>query len=244
MAAVGGINRLDIVIPLSASAQLATVRDECISKVSLALGSPPGDLWRYVDNSPVLAWGYQYETFVYNTNGILTVATVSLSGITHPPDGSDLLAVADPGVGTNTWTSVGGLPIIRTSNGNGGGGSLPAQNSGYNVWRIAGNSPTVVADFTAAITAVNASLSPFTTVKYFKYVDSVSAAWQVSALWFSPGFTGIVQGNYPNDNIFYIVTCSGCLHPQVGSAQPAVALPAFTQTFTSLSAPLNFSPQR
>lgn len=247
-----GINRISIVVPSGSSAQLALVRDEKISKLSLSLGEPPGDLWHYVDNSPLGMWAYQYETFVFS-NGILTVGTVSCSGMAHPPSGSNLLAVADPGAGSNTWTVVGALPIIRTS-GDQGSVSPPAGNNNYYVWPVSGNSPTVVADFTAAVGAIAAALAGpingnFVAVRYFKYVDSVSGAWQFSAAFFGPGAT--VSGNTgsvtvsPTSNILYAVTCAGTPNPPAGSSSPAVACPSFAQTpIVTIGSPLNFGPQR
>jgi hypothetical protein len=41
-----------------------------------------------------------------------------------------------------------------------------------------------------------------------------------------------------------VLTCSGSPNPPTGSSMPAVALPAFTQTFVTLHCPLQYGPGR
>lgn len=241
---MSGLNRIAITIPGSSSLAQAE-RDQAITQLK-AMGITLWDYYHYTDASPLDCWGY-YAIGVDYTDGIMVVATVTCTGMAHPPSGSNLVAMADPGLGVlYPWASLGAPCSIRTS-GDSRGGTAPTQNSGYNVWTIPANSSTAATDFTAAIAAVNANLSSFVAAKYFKYVDSVSGAWQVSAIWFAPGYSWFAAGAAvasPNDNIFYMVTCSGTPNPPTGSQQPAVTIPAFTQTFTTLTGPLSFGPMR
>lgn len=245
---MSGINEISIVIPPSSS-QAQVERDEAINKLTNLLGG--GDLYHYIDSSPLGMWAYLFIVYAY-VDGAVTVGTVSCSGVTHPPDGSNLLATVDPGVGIFTWATVGALPKIRLSSGSGNGVSPPAGNNNYYVWNIPGNSPSAAADFTNAVTLIGDSLAGgiITNVishAYLKYVDSVSGAWQVSAVYFGAGSSEYAASSpvvLPNNNILYVVICSGNPHPPTGSLQPAVSIPSFAQSFTTITAPLSFGPQR
>jgi hypothetical protein len=243
---MSGINRININIP-PWSSQAATSRDEAISKL-VATYTLVGDFYKWTDvNSGWGTWTYLFIGYGY-LDGIPTIATVICSGMTHPPSGSPILAAADPGVGSNTWSAVGTLPQIGISSGGGGGwGSAPNQNSSGYVWNIPGNSSTAAADFTAAIAAVAAQM-PNTNIfkNLFKYVDAISGAWQVSCVWFSPGIAPVSgsASNWPNSNMMYVVTCSGSPNPPSGSGIQPVTMPSFTQTFTTITGPLSFGPMR
>jgi hypothetical protein len=242
-----GLNRINIVIPASSSTAAAQ-RDESITKLIAVLGATTQfDLYKYADtNSGLGIWGYYAIGYGY-VGGTVVIATVTCTGMWFPPSGSNLAATSDPGPGAlYTWTAIGAPHSISTPLG--GGGSVPQGNNNYYVWNIPGNSTTAVADFTAAVTAVNSSV-PGTTVRQgFKYVDSVSGAWQVWWICFGAGSAEYAASSatiLANNNILYMVTCAGTPHPPTGSSQPAIALmPAFTQIFTTLSAPLSFGPQR
>jgi hypothetical protein len=238
-----GLNRISIVVPGSSSGAAAE-RDGHIHTFTL-LGISTWLTMRYLDtNSGLGAWGY-YAVGYGITNGIVTVASVTCTGMATPPSGSNLVAMADPGVGTlYTWTAMGAPFGIRTS-GDGSGGSIPQGNNNYYVWNIPGNSTTAVAYFTEAISVVSGQMPPNITQHNYKYVDAVSGAWQVWAIWVAPGLaTTAAATSVANSNILYIVTCSGTPHPPTGSSAPAVTLPAFTQTFVLLPAPVNFGPMR
>lgn len=247
---MSGLNRINISIPGS-SATAAAQRDEAIARFVAVFGANY-DLYHYGDtNSGMGTWIYYGIGYGFS-GGIMTVWTVLCTGMISPPSGSDIAAMADPGAGVYPWTAMGSPPSIRTSGG-GGGGFVPAGNNNYYVWNIPGNSSTAVADFTAAVNAVSTALtgpgiSSTVTSKYFKYVDAVSGAWQVSFIVFGPGvgFWGTTSTDsvFPNNNILYVVTCAGTPHPPTGSQSPAVTIPAFTQTFTSISGRLNFGPMR
>lgn len=247
------MNRINIVVPSNfAAQQVINMRDEYISKLLASIGQP-GDLFHYVDNSPLGMWSYFFSTFGF-IDGIYTVASVSCSGVTTPPDGSYLAAVADPGVGTSyssLWVPVGALPSIVTS-ADSKGISPPAGNNNFYVWRIPANSPAAATDFTTAVTAIGDALAGGIVTNvishlYLKYVDSISGAWQVNALYFGAGsaeYAATTPAVIPNNNIQYVVTCAGTPHPPAGSSFPAVTIPSFAQSFTTITAPLSFGPQR
>lgn len=242
------LNRISVVVPGN-SASAAAERDGWVAVFTAILGTPSAVvLERYNDTASGFAsWGYYGKLFGL-AGGEPMVCTVSCTGITHPPLGANIQFVVDPGPGTTyVWNPVGAVPSLMTSAGNGGGISPPAGNNNYYVWNIPGISPTAPADFTAAVTAVNNAV-PGTTVRQgFKYVDSISGAWQVWWICFGAGsaeYAASAATILANNNILYMVTSSGTPHPPTGSSQPAVALPAFTQIFTSIDAPLSFGPQR
>jgi hypothetical protein len=248
-----GMGRINIVVPGS-SATAATERDLQIGTLAAITGFSNTSKWRYIDSASGLGmWGYYAILYGYS-NGALTVGTVTCTGMAHPPSGSDLIAMPDPGPGTTyTWSPIGApFSISTSSDRGGGGGAAPNQNSGYNVWRIAGNASNAPADFTAAVAAVTTVLTGLVPAAphYFKFIDGVSGIWQVSAIWFAPGYawynpsSSNVNLTAPNSNIFYVVTCSGTANPPTGSSQPPLLVPSFTQTFTALTSPLNFGPQR
>ena len=242
------LNRIDVVVP-PWSAQAAATRDEAVNKLLNTLGVG-GDLYQYHDvNSGWGTWAYYFICYAF-VDGITTVGTVFCSGMTNPPTGSNILAAADPGVGSFPWGAVGTLPVVTTSSWEGGGrgtGSVPAQNASGYVWRIPGSSSTAAADFTAAIAAIAAQM-PNTNIfkNLFKYVDSVSGAWSVYCVFFSPGMAlpSGAAANWPNSTMMYTIACSGSPHPPSGSGIPAVSIPGFAETFVTITAPLNFGPTR
>jgi hypothetical protein len=228
------INRIAITIPGSSSSA-AGQRDEEIARLQ-TIGIT-FDFYRYQDvRSGLGMWGYYAYGYAF-VDGICTVATVTCTGMSNPPTGSDQVAASDPGPGTTfTWNGIGAPHRVMTSDGSNGGGSAPSQNNNHWIWRIAANSGSAAADFTAAITEINARFSAANS-QYFKYVDAVSGAWAVYAIW--TYFT--TAANAP---VRIVLTCSGTPNPPTGSPQPAVALPAFTQTFVTLHCPLNYGPGR
>lgn len=247
MSAASGLNRISINVPGSSGTALAD-RDAMITQMKTAY---PGT-WNFYHYGDLASgnenWLYVAVGLSISTQGVATVCTVTCGGVGLPPSGSNLVAMNDPGFGsTFTWTAVGAPFGLSASSPGGGGVSPPAGNNNYYVWRIAGNSSTAVADFTAAVTAVNSGVPGNTVRQGFKYVDSVSGAWQVWWIAYGAGsseFAATASTILANNNILYMVTCAGTPHPPTGSPQPAVSMPAFTQTFTTLSAPLSFGPQR
>jgi hypothetical protein len=241
---MSGLNRIAVTIP--ANSEFAAIeRDAAITNLT-AMGITNWQHYHYSDTSPLGLWEYFAFGTLLSSNGIVTVATVTCSGAAHPPSGSNITANPDPGIGSVYVWAVLGYPFrLSTSGVGGGGGTAPAQNSNGYVWNIAGNSSAAAADFTAAIAAVNANMPSFIINHFFKYVDSVSGAWQVSAVWFAPGTSNpAATVAIPNSTVMYMVICSGSPNPPLGSQAPAVALPAFTQTFVTLTAPLSFGPMR
>jgi hypothetical protein len=234
---MSGLNRIDIVIPGSSSTAAAQ-RDQAVTRL-IGLGGIGFNFYHYSDiNSGNGGWGYWAHGYGY-ADGVVTFATVTCTGMAVPPSGSDLVAMPDPGPGTlYTWSPCGAALSIKTGGGVLGsgspGGSAPPQNNNYWVWNIAARSSTVVTDFTNAINKFAQLSNNF---NYYKYVDSVSGAWAVYAL--------TEQNNAAGGPPFYfMVTCNGTPKPPTGSLAPAVALPAFTQSFTLISCPLMFGPKR
>ena len=201
---MSGLNRINVVVPGSSS-NAASERDVHISRLTV-MGISDWWNYRYVDTSPLGIWGYYAFGYDY-VDGIVTVATVTCTGMAHPPSGSNLVAMPDPGPGTNTWASTFAPFSISTSSGDGrgGGGTRPSQNNNLWTWPIPGNSPTVVADFTAAISKMT-TLITAGTVNYYKYVDSVSGAWSVYAVGLNVDQVGSTGLPTP---ICTMVTCSG-----------------------------------
>jgi hypothetical protein len=243
------INRIAITIPGSSSSA-AGQRDEEIGRLA-GLGIT-FDFYRYQDTRSGLGmWGYYAYGYAFNS-GICTVATVTCAGMATPPTGSDQVAMADPGPGaTYTWNGIGAPQSIMTeddsnaaaapgqnsySSASNRAAGVPPQDNNYWTWRIAANSGSAPADFTAAITEINARFSAANS-QYFKYVDAVSGAWAVYAVW-------TYFATNANAPVRIVLTCSGSPNPPTGSSLPAVAMPAFTQTFVTLHCPLSYGPGR
>jgi hypothetical protein len=244
---MSGVNRIDIVVP-GGSVNAGPQRDLHIQQF-MAMGLTNGTFLRYTDiNSGWGTWWY-YAVMMGTSNhvNVVTIGTVLCTGMLAPPSGSNIDPTGDPtlaGPFSTLWSPV-GAPISLSTPGISGGGQVPAQNSSGYLWRIPGNSTTAAADFTAAIAAINGSMPGTVVNRFFKYVDSVSGAWQVSALWFAPGQAnpaGTVS--VQNSTIMYVVTCSGTPRPPSGSSIPAVSIPGFAQTFVNITAPLSFGPTR
>lgn len=227
-------NRISINIPGS-SATAAAERDEAITKLK-ALGIV-FDLYHYSDiNSGNGIWGYYAVAYDY-VDGLYSIAAVTCTGMTHPPSGSDLVAMPDPGPGAFVWASLGAPFSVKMS----GDGSddivIPPQNPNYWVWPIAANAPTVVTDWNNAIQKCSQVANNF---NYYKYVDATSGAWAVYAITEENNAAG-------GPPIFLMVTCAGTPHPPTGSMAPAVPMPAFTVpagSFIPISCPLIFGPKR
>lgn len=234
---MSGLNRINITIPGS-SATAAFQRDYTIGSL-VAIGITRFDLYRYIDTrSGNGAWGYYAYGYAL-ISGIITIATVACKGMSNPPSGSNIAAMPDPGVGTTyAWTTVMGAPhnISTSDMGNAPGSSgspAPQQNNYLWVWEIPAKSPTAPADFTAAVTKMTNLTGANLT--YYKYVDSVSGAWAVYAV-------GLYGG--AGTPLCTLVVCQGTPNPPTGSTVPAVSLPAFTQAFTLIGAPLAITPGR
>jgi hypothetical protein len=244
---MSGLNRINIVIPGNSSTAAAQ-RDNAITDLLTPTGMiSVSSFWRYNDlNSGWGIWGYYSYHYGYSS-GIATIATVTCKGMAHPPSGSDTVGLADPGPGVlYTWSAVGWPHGLSTPMGS-GGGSVPQGNNNYYVWNIPGNSSTAAADFTVAYNAVTAAMPIVASSKLLKYVDSVSGAWQVWFIVFEAGqalYGATSPNTLPNSNILYVVTCHGTPNPPTGSPIPAVTTPLFTQTFTTITAPLSFGPMR
>ena len=241
MAGTPAINRINVEI-LATNPSLVAARDAYIQRFANLLGTTAIDNYRYSDTSSGLGiWKYIGIVYAYSTDGVLTIATVTCSGMAHPPSGSNVVAVADPGPGTTYTWYLQTLPIITTSSDSrgGGGGSTPTLNNNIWVWNIPGNSPTAAADFTTAINKLQTDMVVSSYWNYYKYVDSVSGAWSVYAV----GGPLSNTSNVPTP-LCCIVTCSGTPNPPTYSLQPAVSIPSFTQTFTSIGAPLALGPSR
>jgi hypothetical protein len=234
---MSGINRIDI--PISGtSSTAASQRDQALT-ILIGLGNIGFDNYHYTDtNSGNGHWGYYAIGYGY-ANGDLTIVTVTCTGMTNPPSGSNRAASSDPGPGSlYTWAPIGAPPVIKVGKMASGDHSsmaqLPSENSNFIVWQIAGNAPTAATDFTNAILKLAQIANNF---NYYKYVDSVSGAWSVYAI--------TEQNNSAGGSPFYsMVTCHGTPKPPTGSVAPAVSIPAFTQSFTAISCPIMLRPSR
>jgi hypothetical protein len=241
------VNRIDVVVP-GTSANAGAQRDIHVQQfLNMGLTNPV--FLKYNDiNSGWGTWWYYIVLMGTSSHvNVVTVATVTCTGMLVPPSGSNIQAASDPttaGPFADLYADC-GAPIALSIPVVGGSGQAPAQNSSGYVLRIPSSSSTAAADFTSGISKLGLNMPATITPFLYKYVDSVSGAWQVSCVWWAPAISnpaGTVS--VPSSNIMAVVTCSGTPHPPTGSGIPGIAIPGFAQTFVTITAPLNFGPMR